>query len=355
MSQKKVTLVYSLKNTFVLKDSLLLKEMGYEVLLMQSAPFSDLARFFWNRIRELILGFYYTIKSEVVFSWFNDYHSTALIFWAKCFNKPRVLIVGGYDAVSSKKLDYGIFLKNKFRKSLARWNYKNASEIWVVHKSLSAGCISAENQDGTQSGILNFMPNLNTPIREVPTAYDDTFWQSEGDKMTNTILTVANIADKRTYERKGIPLFVKLAEALPNYKFTIAGIQAKPREFGSLPKNIRLLGTLDREELKREYSKHQFYFQGSQVEGLPNVLCEAMLCECIPLGNGVFGIPDAIGATGYVFDRTKGLASAIEYVEQIKNRVDLGKKARERIKKQYPISRRAQAFENLLNLTEDEN
>ena len=43
-------LVYSLKNTFVLKDSLILKQMGYEVLLIQSAPHSDLVRFFWNRI-----------------------------------------------------------------------------------------------------------------------------------------------------------------------------------------------------------------------------------------------------------------------------------------------------------------
>ena len=355
MSQKKVTLVYSLKNTFVLKDSLLLKQMGYEVLLIQSAPYSDLARFFWNRIRELILGFYYIIKSEVVYSWFNDYHSTAAIFWANCFNKPSVIIVGGYDAVSSKKLDYGIFLKNNLRQSLARWNYKNASEIWVVHKSLSEGCTSATNQDKTESGILNFMPDLKTPIREVPTAYDDTFWQREGNKTSNSILTVANIADKRTHERKGIPLFVKLAEALPNYNFTIAGVQTKSKGFESLPKNIRLLGTLDREGLKKEYSRHQFYFQGSQVEGLPNVLCEAMLCECIPLGNSVFGIPDAIGATGHIFEGAKALASVIEFVERIKNTTELGEKARERIKNHYPISRRAEAFEKPLNLIEDEN
>jgi glycosyltransferase involved in cell wall biosynthesis len=115
------------------------------------------------------------------------------------------------------------------------------------------------------------------------------------------------------------------------------------------------LGTLDREGLKKEYSRHQFYFQGSQVEGLPNVLCEAMLCECIPLGNSVFGIPDAIGATGHIFEGAKALASVIEFVEGIKNTTELGEKARERIKNHYPISRRAEAFEKPLNLTEDEN
>ena len=36
MSQKKVTLVYSLKNTFVLKDSLLLKQMAFLTALKKS-------------------------------------------------------------------------------------------------------------------------------------------------------------------------------------------------------------------------------------------------------------------------------------------------------------------------------
>ena len=111
MGRKKITLVSSLQNTFVVKDMLLLEELGYKVLSIQSPPHRDFLRFFWNRIREFVLSFRYISKSVAVYSWFNDYHSTAALFWAKCFKKPSVILVGGYDAVSSKKLGYGIFLK----------------------------------------------------------------------------------------------------------------------------------------------------------------------------------------------------------------------------------------------------
>ena len=349
MSQKTITLVYSLKNTFVLKDIALLEQMGYTVVTIQSPPYRDIFRFTWNRIKEFILGFFLVAKSQAVFSWFNDYHAAAVFFWAKCFNKKRILIVGGYDAVSSSKLEYGIFLKNNFRQRLARWNYKHANEIWVVHKSLAEGCPKAKQQDHTLSGIRNFIQGLNTLIREVPTAYNHGFWKMEGKKNRKGIITVANISDQRTYLRKGIPLFIKLAEALPDYQFTIAGIQKPMKYQGELPKNITLYGRLDRNALKKQYSQHQFYFQGSKIEGLPNVLCEAMLCECVPIGANVFGIPDAIGDTGYVFNATEPLESVISFIKSLETPLNFGEKARNRIAEHYPISKRKAVFEEVLS------
>ena len=89
-----------------------------------------------------------------------------------------------------------------------------------------------------------------------------------------------------------------------------------------------------------------FYYQGSIIEGLPNVLCEAMLCECIPIGNNVFGISDAIGDTGFIFH---GFEELYKVKKILKSNVYLnGKKARERIKKKYPLSKRVDNFKSLL-------
>ena len=69
------------------------------------------------------------------------------------------------------------------------------------------------------------MPHLKTKIEEVPTAYDSNFWKKTNSKKPKTVLTVANISDQRTFERKGIPQFIEIAKALPDFEFTVAGIE----------------------------------------------------------------------------------------------------------------------------------
>ena len=57
------------------------------------------------------------------------------------------------------------------------------------------------------------------------------------------------------------------------------------------PPNVEVRPKSTPQELRQAYSEAQFYFQGSRVEGLPNVFCEAMLCECIPIGRNVLVFP----------------------------------------------------------------
>lgn len=342
-----MTLTCSVKNTFVLKDLELLQSMGYHVNLIQSPPFKDPIRFFWNRIREFFLGFLYLSRSQALFSWFNDYHTWGPLFWAHFFGKPSVLIVGGFDAVASPKLEYGLFLKNNLRQYLGKKNYKKAREIWVVHQSLAEGCDQAMKESSTRSGIKQFIPTLQTPIYEVPTAYDSSFWKAAQTKSPRSVLTVANLSDHRTFNRKGIPFFFELAKRLPSFKFTVVGIQNQDQSLGVLPTNVILLGKQSRSELKKIYGEHQYYFQGSLIEGLPNVLCEAMLSECIPIGKAVFGIPDAIGKTGMTFHSQADLDEVVLFLTKENN--GLGRLARARIKEKYPIERRENTFKNFLN------
>lgn len=351
MHSGKITLICNLKNTFVVKDIALLEQMGYQVFLIHSPPYSDPLRFFWNRIREALLSLIYIPQSKACFSWFNDYHSSIPLALSRFFKTPFTLIVGGYDAVASQRLDYGIFLKKNFRQTLARWNYTYADSIWVVHKSLAEGCPNAAVDSGVQSGIQFFMPHLKTKIREVPTAYDSTFWKNSKPKKPKSVLTVANISDQRTFERKGIPLFIEMAKALPDFKFTLVGIEKTLEANTSYPKNVAVLGKQTREALQTLYGSHTYYFQGSQIEGLPNVLCEAMLCECIPIGKKVFGIPDAIGDTGFLFDSTTSIEKITSFFSS--ENTGLGTNARQRIKEHYPLIRRKKAFET--SLMQDES
>ena len=46
----------------------------------------------------------------------------------------------------------------------------------------------------------------------------------------------------------------------------------------------------------------EYYLQLSMAE-VSNSLCEAMICECIPIGDKRFSIPEIIGKHGLYIDR----------------------------------------------------
>jgi glycosyltransferase involved in cell wall biosynthesis len=48
------------------------------------------------------------------------------------------------------------------------------------------------------------------------------------------------------------------------------------------------------------YQSAKVYCQPSRWEGLPNALCEAMCCGCIPVATEVGGNPTAVGHTGFL-------------------------------------------------------
>ena len=80
---------------------------------------------------------------------------------------------------------------------------------------------------------------------------------------------------------------------------------------------------------------------GAKLRLIPNSVCEAMLCGCLPIGSRVFGIPDIIGNTGILFDTEKDLDQIKDYIM-----LDTGEKeskfARNRIISKFDISRRTE-------------
>jgi glycosyltransferase involved in cell wall biosynthesis len=82
------------------------------------------------------------------------------------------------------------------------------------------------------------------------------------------------------------------------------------------------------------------------TEGLPNAVCEAMLCECIPVGSAVGGIPAAVGSSGFLL-RTRDADEAARLIRQALNAPSsLGKSARRRAVQLFRMELRERAIVN---------
>ena len=342
-----ITYVYSIKRSFVDTDLKILNKLGARVLEIHSPPHKGVG-FFINRLRELLLSLQFLLKSKLLICWFNDYHSFFPLLIARIFMKKSIIIAGGYDAVIDKKSKHGLFYKKGLRSFIAKLNYRLAKEIWVVHEALEKGCQQAYYDNGIISGIRNLITKNPLNIKEVSTVYDSQFWKNTKRKKNNSVVTVAFFNSERVIEIKGLDLFNEVAKRLPDYNFTIIGESGiKIAEHLDLSNNITVLGIKTKEQLREIYSTHKYYFQGSRVEGLPNSLCEAMLCECIPIGSVYFGIPYAIGNTGLTFSHSSPIQNVVKFIKEEKDQ-ELCFKARQRIIHHFNVDIREQKFKEIL-------
>ena len=101
------------------------------------------------------------------------------------------------------------------------------------------------------------------------------------------------------------------------------------------------MGKLSPKELNLWYSKTQFYLQLSNTEGFGVALCEAMLCECIPIVSDVNFLPTIIGDSGFVLKK-RNSDMLIELIRKVlkSNLIHLELIARKQIVDEFSISKR---------------
>ncbi|MBP9211918.1 MAG: glycosyltransferase family 4 protein [Bacteroidetes bacterium] len=223
-------------------------------------------------------------RTEITFSWFASVYSSILILLTKVFGKRSILILGGVDVAKLPDVQYGIW-NSTWRSVLVRYGIMHADIVLAVDPSIKQDAMTLCRYDGAN-------------IIVSPTGHDTQLWSTSGQPRNGSVLTVATCNDMIRYRVKGIDFLYAVAAAMPETRFTLIGMTEQMRQTFPPPANLTVLPPLPQEALLGHYRTAGVYFQPSLREALGSTLCEAMLCECYPVGTKVGGIPTVIGSTG---------------------------------------------------------
>jgi glycosyltransferase involved in cell wall biosynthesis len=280
-------------------------EREYEVLTFEFNPSSKylLFRMFIKQKFFLLL---HLRDATIVVCMFSGFHSFLPALFCRIFRKPCLIIPGGTDCVKYPLINYGNF-NRYFQGTFTRWSYQLAMHLAPLSSSLEEYTNNYSHAGPTEQGFRIYCPGLKTPSTVIANGYNDQKWIRILPKEKGTFLTVAlNIGSERINFLKGINLIIEVAPSFPENKFYLVGSN---KEFlrKKLPSNVIALPPATNSELISYYSRSEFYFQLSLSEGFPNALCEAMLCECIPIVSKISAMPEIIGDTGFLLGRNDSI------------------------------------------------
>lgn len=300
-----------------------LKALG-DVRTVISSGFFAIPRIKWH-----------TLFSDIVISWFASTYTALLVFMAKKLGKMSIVIVGGADVDVDSELGYGL-LNSRWKEKIVGYAIRNATHVLPVSKYLEDRTRQAGHYDGNN-------------IRRVPPGIDGDFWRPAGRKETE-VLTVAACPTPNRIQIKGIDILIRAALALTEVHFLVIGISpyVLGKTFGDIPPNVTVKPPMDEKELLPYYQKARVCCQPSRIESFSFTLAQGMLCECIPVGTNVGGIPEVMGGLGFGVPPGNSDALAIGLQEALNSDAVTGKAARKHIQTEFPLSRRAEELQRLI-------
>jgi glycosyltransferase involved in cell wall biosynthesis len=307
---KKILYFHNGLSSFVKKDIEIIEKefeliiFHFDVTNKKKVPFFFISQFLFI-LKNLF-------NSNIYITQFGGYHSVLPSLISKILRKKSIIVLGGTDCVSFPSIRYGNFFK-KGLKIATTISLKNASLLLPVDDTLVEYKYDYQSNDFPFQGYKYFIKNIKTPFKVINNGYDSELWKCTKVKEPQTFVTVgANLGSRFGFQLKGIDLIFEVAPLLPECKFYIVGGSSINHKV--VPRNIILLDPIPNTELADFISSKQFYLQLSMSEGFPNALCEAMLCECIPIVSSVGAMPFIVGDSGYILNKksTRELISIIE-------------------------------------------
>ncbi len=284
--------------------------------------------------------------THAVLGWFADYHLVLPVRMARQTGVPTAVCVGGFDANVVPSLNYGVYL-SYWRAPLARYVLRNSTRLLPVAEAL----IEAENAyaewprvlaNGVRAHVAGPLP----PVTVLPTGYKVEAWPPGSPSRSPSVLSIAFVDRLRTWKLKGLDVLAEAARLLPEVPFTIVGVSGAmaDRLRTEVPANVMLLPPAPRPELAAHYRQASVYAHLSRSEGFPNVVCEAMLCGCVPVVSPVGAMPEIVGDAGFTVatPRPDEVAAALQ--QALAAPAEAREKARARIATRYPIEKRQQVL-----------
>lgn len=285
--------------------------------------------FFLKNILELFRG---VLWCDITVSWFGKLHAFFAVLFCKLMGKKSAIIAGGEEATNTH-IDgkpYGLYA-HPIKKWVVWFLFQLADKIVAVSKY----------------NMKEILENTSVDPRKVHLVYhgfDSNHFKKNPDiEKDNMIINVGNI-NEENYSRKGVKTFVESAALLPHVQFYLVGPEQEGHNTYKRLKaiaspNVIFTGGVYGKDLIKLLSKASVYVQLSKWESFGCSVAEAMLCECVPVVSNVTALPDVAGDCGFYVNgfAPKELA---DKVKEALNHPELGKLARERIIRTFPVEER---------------
>jgi len=202
----------------------------------------------------------------------------------------------------------------------------------------------------------------SVPVRKITPAIDTTFFSSEyyqALKLTEPVrfLTVGRLHWVKGYVLMFEALAILKKKRIP-FTYTIVGSGSKKEyeriAFAALQLGIKdyvvFAGTLNREQVKKEYEKGDIYLQYSISEGFCNAVLEAQAMKKLCVVSNAEGLAENVlhNKTGWVVPKMQPqlLAEQIEEVMKLseEEKVQLTQHAADRVKNEFSIEKQQREF-----------
>jgi len=273
---------------------------------------------------------------DVLICWFASWHALPSVAAARIWGKPAIVVGGGYDIASLPDIGYG-HQRGGLRRWASRTVVKTSSRM-VATSRFSAG--EAEH----------LVKGSKDKVRAVYLGVPDEFGRLPETPREKLVITVGNVSVSNL-TRKGLQVFAETARLVPGTRFVMAGKwldDAADRLLATAPSNLELTGEVSREGLVRLFENASVYVQASRHEGFGLSVAEAMLAGCIPVVSAAGSLPEVVGSVGRIVDDPEARLFA-PAVEEALEASDLDRSScRDRILREFPVSRRKSELETLV-------